>query len=249
MMDHLKKRLKKLKLIILLAIIIILYIYLSKTDLIQDFLSNPAELRQLLLDFGILSHILIIVLIIFQTTISIIPSNILVILAGFTFGPVLGLTYSLIGSFIGSAIIFKISKKYGKGIALKFFEKKDLVHFTLFMKQKKKFALFLGRVTPLFPNDLVSFGAGLTDIKFYNFNIFSTIGFFVKMIILTLFGADLATGNFNITFFILIFLVSFMFLLVLFKNKIKRIIIKDLHKLEKEGKIIEKEIEKEFKKI
>ena len=244
-----KKRHHRLRWILLILIIIAVYFLASESLIVKDFLSNPQKLKNLILGFGILAPLAIIVLQAFQTTISIIPSQITTIVAGFIFGPILGLTYSLIGAFFGSMFVFLLARKYGKKLALKFFEKKDLVHFNLFLRQKKLWTLFLARTTPLFPNDMVSFCAGLTKIKLRNFNIISSIGFVIQMIILTYFGSELSTGKISLSLIIISVLVTLLLLIAIFEKKIKRIVIKDFHKLEKEGKLLEKGIEKEFKKI
>jgi len=240
--NHIHKRGHKLRYFLLLLVGILLYYLITESEVVQHYLANPEALRTLILGFGILAPLAIIILQAFQTTISIIPSQITTIVAGFIFGPFLGVVYSLIGAFFGSAIIFLISRKYGKDLALKFFDKKEIVHFNHFFKQKKLWALFLARITPIFPNDLVSFAAGLTTIRLRDFNLVSSLGFIVQMIILSYFGSELATGKFSWPLVIISILVVLLFLVVVFKSKIKKIVIKDLH-------IIEREIDKEFKKI
>ena len=166
-----KTRAHKMRNFLFLIVILGVYLILAKSETAQHYLANPETLKIFLLGFGILAPIAIIFLQAFQTTISIIPSQLTTILAGFVFGPFLGVLYSIIGAFLGSAFVFMISRKYGKKLALRFFEKKEIVHFNILFKQKKWVALFLARIAPIFPNDLVSFTAGLTDIKFKNFNI------------------------------------------------------------------------------
>ena len=236
-----KKRGRIIQLILLAVGVAILSYIISNTPLVKEYLANPEALKTLIISFGILAPLAIILLQAFQTTISIIPSQITTILAGFLFGPILGLIYSLIGAFLGSAFIFQISRKYGDQLALKFFDKKELAHFHHFFKQKGLWALFLARMTPLFPNDLVSFAAGLAEIRFRNFNVVSSFGFVIQMIILTYFGAELSSGRLSAPLIIGFILVSLLFLAVIFRTQFKRIFIKDLHKIEKE---IEKEIEK-----
>lgn len=233
---------KKLKIIIPAIIIIAGYFLIRGSGLVQQYINNPEMLKTLILGVGIWAPLVVIFLQFFQTTISIIPSQVTTVIAGFLFGPIWGLFYSLIGAFFGSLLIFTISRKYGKRIALKFFEKKDIVHFNHLFKQKKRWSLFLARIAPIFPNDLVSFCAGLTSIKTREFNFISTIGFLVQMIILTYFGSELASGKISFTLIAISLVVSALILISLFKNKIKRVVIKDLH-------LIEDEIEKEFDKI
>ena len=240
-----KKGHHKLKYLLFLILAILLYYLITESKAVQYYLANPELLKSLILSFGILAPIAIILLQTFQTTISIIPSQITTIVAGFGFGPVLGLVYSLIGAFFGSMIIFVVGRKYGKELALKLFGKKEMVHFHIFFKQKKKWALFLARIAPIFPNDLVSFMAGLTSIRLRDFNWVSTFGFILQMVILTYFGSELAAGEVSVTMILITVVVSLLLLLLIFKRPIKKFLIKELHLLEKEEKLLEKE----FKKI
>jgi len=237
-----KRGLKSIKLIILIIALAVISYFLIESSVLREYISNPEELKLIILSLGILAPLAIIFLQFFQTTISIIPSQLTTILAGFLFGPILGLFYSLIGAFFGSLFIFMISRKYGKNLALKLFDKKEIVHFNHWFKQKKKWTLFLARVSPIFPNDLISFVAGLTTIKVRDFCLVSTIGFVFQMIILTYFGAELSTGKISIPLIILTIIITLLLIMVIFKSKIKKVLIKDLHK-------VEKVVEKEFRKI
>lgn len=209
-----------------------LYFLVARSNIVHHYFNNPELLKEVILSFGILAPLAIIILQTFQTTISIIPSQLTTIVAGFAFGPILGLVYSLIGAALGSAITFSFSRRYGKKLSEKLFEKKELAHFHRFFKQKKLWALFLARMAPIFPNDVVSFAAGLTKIKFRNFNVVSTIGFVTQMIVLSMFGSRLAEGEFSFATIFFSVLVGILFLVVVFKKKIKKVLIKDIHKIE-----------------
>jgi len=230
-------------LLIIITIILVLY-GLSESEILKHYLSNPEIMKSAILSLGILGPLAIILLQTFQTTISVIPSQLTTVVAGFAFGPFLGLIYSLIGAFLGSSLVFLISRKYGEKIALKLFEKKDMVHFHVFFKDKKFWALFLTRILPIFPNDMVSFTAALTGMKFRKFSIFSTLGFFIQMLILTYFGSELSRGKVSVFLLLITLVVGLLLLALLFKKRIKRILIKDIHSLEKEGKLVEKEFKK-----
>tara|TARA_Y100000310_G_scaffold190615_1_gene190620 strand:- start:24054 stop:24770 length:717 start_codon:yes stop_codon:yes gene_type:complete len=234
-------RIRKLKYILIAAAILAIYLYTSESGILDNYL-GPAQLQESILSVGIWGPLIIIALQIFQTILSIIPSQITTIAAGFAFGPIEGLFYSLIGAFIGSSVIFYISRKYGKKIVSKIFSKREIVHFNSFFKQRKYFALFLGRVTPIFPNDLISVGAGLTNMSYWHFTIVSTIGFVFQMMLLTLFGSELSKGIVSTWLIFVTIIVGFFFIILIFKEQIKKIFIKDLH-------IAEKEIEREFRKI
>jgi len=237
--------LHRLKYLVIVGAVLLVYYLTTTSEVVQKYLADPSSLKYFIQGFGILAPIGIIILQAFQTTLSLIPSQITTIVAGFIFGPWLGLLYSLMGSFIGSALIFLISRKYGKNLALKIFNKKEIVHFHLLFRQRKNWGLFLARITPIFPNDLVSFGAGLTTISFRNFNIISTTGFIVQMTILTMFGSELSSGIVSFPLIAISTLVSFLLLILIFKNKIKELLIEGIREV-KRG---EKFLEMEFKKI
>ena len=237
-----KNKHHRIKYGIIILCIIILYSFGAYSPTIQKYITNPDTLKMLILSFGILAPLGLILLQTIQTTISIFPSQITTILAGFLFGPLLGLLYSIIGAIFGSAIVFSLSHAYGKRLAVKLFEKREIVHFNHYFKQKKEWAVFIARVIPIFPNDLVSFTAGLTNISTRNFTIVSTLGFVIQMAILTYFGHSLSEKTVSFPLIIVTILTISLFLIVVFRHQLKRIIIKDLHK-------VEHVIEKEFRKI
>lgn len=221
------------KLLLILALIGLLFFAIARSDLVRNSLADPGSLRSFILSFGILAPLGLILLQAFQTTISIIPSQLTTILAGFIFGPLWGLIYSLIGAFLGSLLIFSLARRYGRKIASFFFTEEEVVHFILFFKERKLLALFMARIAPLFPNDLVSSAAALTDISLFHFNLVSTAGFMVQMILLTYFGAELREGSVTLPLQIITVAVSFLLFLFLFKEKIHKILIHDLHLLKR----------------
>jgi uncharacterized membrane protein YdjX (TVP38/TMEM64 family) len=221
------------KLLLILALIGLLFFVIARSDLVRNSLADPESLRSFILGFGILAPLGLILLQTFQTTISIIPSQLTTILAGFIFGPLWGLIYSLIGAFLGSLLIFSLARRYGRKIASFFFTEEEVVYFILFFKERKLLALFMARIAPLFPNDLVSSAAALTDISLFHFNLVSTAGFMVQMILLTYFGAELREGSVTLPLQIITLAVSVLLFLFLFKEKIHKVLIQDLHLLKR----------------
>lgn len=228
-----KKRHHRARFIIFIVILIALYFFATTSPFVKQYIDNPELLKKIILGFGILAPLAIIVLQFFQTTISIIPSQITTIVAGFIFGPIFGVLYSLIGAFFGSMFIFILARKYGRKLASKLFETKDLSHFNKLFKRNRLRVLFLARMAPIFPNDLVSFGAGMTRIKLRNFNIVSSIGFVFQMVILSYFGSELATGKISLPLIIISVMVSLLFLIAVFEKQIKKFLINDWHKVKK----------------
>lgn len=244
-----KREVGWLKLVFLLIVLAALFYAASQSALVRTWFANPEILRSFLLSSGILAPVILILLQVFQTVISILPSEITTIVGGFLFGPVLGILYNTIGTFLGSFLVFLAGRKYGKKLVGDFFSKKEIVHFNLFFRQRGLWALFLARIAPFFPNDLISFAAGLTPVKTWQFNLVSTLGFMVEIVLLTFFGSELSQGKLSVPLLIMGVFIILLLLVGLCKHWIHKILIKDLSLLEKEGKEAEKFIEKEFRKI
>ena len=238
-MNELHKLVRKLTYIFLLIGIIIAYYFFTSLNIITQYVKNPLLLKEIVLRWEILAPLAIILLQTFQAIISIFPSQVTTVAAGFIFGPILGTLYSLIGSFLGSLTIFLLSRKFGEKIATKIFNKKEIHHYHTFFRQRKRWALFTARIIPILPNDMVSMAAGMTNITLKNFNIISTLGFAVQMIILTYFGSQLAIGSLNIQLLIILIIVVLLVLIAVFHSQLKQVLIKDVYKIEKK---IEKEI-------
>lgn len=246
---HGHKIIKAAKILAVILFIVLIYYSITTSSWVKTYLEDPNQIKMFVLSFGYLAPLMITLLQAVQNIIPFLPHEITAVAAGFIFGPFWGIVYTLIGAFLGSAVVFEIARKYGKKLAEKVFDKKEVVHFHLMFKKNKAWAVFIARIIPLFPNDLVSFAAGLTDIKFRWFNLASTLGFVLEVVILSYFGSSLTEGLSIVPIVILVAFLGVSSLVVVFKKPIKKFLIKDIHILEKEGKVLEKEIEKEFKKI
>ncbi len=247
--SNMKKGGRWIKVLLLVLILALFLWWVAQSDIVQESLSDPEALRWFVLEFGILAPLGFIILQMFQTMFSIIPSQLTTILAGFIFGPLWGLIYSLIGAFLGSLFIFLLARRYGSKMVSFFFTEEEIFHFILFFKQKKLVALFMARIAPLFPNDLVSFSAALTDISLFQFNLVSTAGFMVQMALLTFFGAQLREGSFTLPLQVITLAISFLLALFLFKEKIHKILIQDLKLLKKRENIVKKVLGKDSQKV
>jgi uncharacterized membrane protein YdjX (TVP38/TMEM64 family) len=228
-MSH-HKNIHFLRYFIIIVGIIAVFYFSENNPWVKEYLSQPETIKTLVLSWGIAAPLVIILLQFFQTTISIIPSQVTTIVAGFLFGPIWGGIYSLIGVTLGSETIYSLSKKYGKKLALKLFNPVEIAHFQHFFKQKGNWSIFLARIMPFFPNDLVSFTAGLIGIKRKDFHLYSTFGFIPQIVLFSLIGWGLSPETAKVTLALLVAIVILLFLAVIFKNKIKNVVIKDLHK-------------------
>lgn len=213
-----KKRVYAIVGILLLVAIAVFLVY----EPVRPYISDPTKIRDFVVGFGAYAPLIFILLQIFQAIIPFVPAPILIILAGLSFGMVKGPIYCLAGMGIGASIVFFIGKMYGKRIVHKHVDHSELLKLNKFIKEHGDYAIFLGRALPLFPNDVVSFGAGLEKIKYRHYIIASLLGFLPSVIVYNLLGDQLIKGLVNAKTLVVIFSIIALILVVYkFRHQIK----------------------------
>lgn len=74
---------------------------------------NPQALRLQLQSFGILGYVVLAMIMAFQVIFVFLPGEIIEIMSGFIYGPIGGLIVCMLGSAIGSILIYLFVKKLG----------------------------------------------------------------------------------------------------------------------------------------
>jgi len=105
-----------------------------------------------------------------------IPSEFILICGGAAFGLLPAWLVGTIGSLVASSICFYISHKGGRPIAFRFIGEGGIEFADNWFNRWGKWAVLLGRFAPVIPFDPISYGAGLTKMKFRSFIIPTGIG-------------------------------------------------------------------------
>ncbi|MBI2523295.1 TVP38/TMEM64 family protein [Candidatus Woesearchaeota archaeon] len=230
--------------IFILVLIAIFFIYQDQLKLLYK---SPETVKGYIAGFGVFAPLIFILLYIVQAFIPFIPTLILTMFGGYVFGALWGTVYSLIGMTIGSIIIFAIARKLGRSFFSKIINKKELEHFDIFFKKRGDISIFLTRsILILFPPDVVSVAAGLTQIKFKHYVIFSILGFMPNLLILALFGQKLSQGI-NQTTFIVLVLIILAISGYLFRHQLKVFLIREIREYEEKIIKIEENIKEKIK--
>ncbi|MEK6876022.1 MAG: TVP38/TMEM64 family protein [Nanoarchaeota archaeon] len=223
-------------LIFIFGVAALAFIYQDQLKLIYK---NPETVKQYAAGFGAFAPVIFILSYVVQAFVLFIPSSLLTMSGGYIFGIVFGTVYSLIGVTIGSIIVFLIARKLGRPFFRKIISKKELEHFDVFFKKRGDRSILLARSIPmLFPLDVVSIAAGLTQIKLRHYVFFSILGFIPNLFILALFGERLSKGI-NPATIIVLFLISLAVLSYIFRHPLKVFLIKEIKEYER--KIIDME--------
>ena len=199
----------KIKKIILFAV---LFIFMGLISIfigipLVNYASQPEKFRLLVENLGFWGYLLYLSMQIFQVVFALIPGEPFEILAGFSFGSFTGTILCLLGSVIGSSIVFLLTKKLGKRFVEIFFSI-DKINSLKILNDKTKmyFLTFLLFFIPGTPKDLLTYVAGLTPIKFLPYIIISTVAKIPAILTSTLGGN--AIGEKDYIFAIIIFAIT-----------------------------------------
>ena len=163
-----------------------------------EFVSNPEAFRIWVKSHGILGEIAFIGMTVFQVVIALVPGEPLEIGAGYAFGAFKGTILCMIGTFLGSLIVFTLVKRFGIRLVEVFFSKEKIGSLRILKKSKKRDVLmFLVFFLPGTPKDLITYFAGLTDIKILNFVLFATFARFPSVVTSTVGGSALGVEQYK----------------------------------------------------
>ena len=166
----------KLIFLILIVVLIPLYLYFYQQDFLMRF-RDFDDIVAFLERYKLQSIPIYIILQIAQIVISVLPGQFFQLAAGYlyTFWP--ALLFSCIGAFLGTTITFWLAKALGSDFVHMFFEKDKTEDYVKRLNSKKAYTIvFLLYAIPGIPKDVVSYAAGLSEMKYKPFIILSTIG-------------------------------------------------------------------------
>ena len=168
------------------------------------FVQAPDLFRSWVDDHGIWGNLTFLGMMFLQVVIAIIPGEPLEIGAGYAYGFWEGTALCLLGIFLGSAVVFLLVRRFGTHLVEVFFDK-EKIHSLKFLQESRKrdLLIFLVMFIPGTPKDLLSYFAGLTDIKMGRWLLITTVARIPSVITSTVGGN--AVGEQNYLFAILVF--------------------------------------------
>lgn len=199
----------------IIALILIMFYFMNKD------IMNVDTLKNLILDSGYFAP-LIYIIAFSLVPLTFFPDSLLAILGGTILGLSRGFLYTSIGALIGGSISFFISRILGQSFVEKL-ENDKLKNIQNLLKDNGFLMILLLRLIPLFPFDLISYGAGLTKISYKDFLLGTLIGTIPGILVFVNLGAQWISFNkesiyLSVSLLILFIIVS-LFLKKIYINK------------------------------
>ncbi|MCD6576091.1 MAG: TVP38/TMEM64 family protein, partial [Nanoarchaeota archaeon] len=192
------KQIKKVKnlpifvtiILVLITLAVISYKMNNSFERAYDFLStiNVRDVQLFVSSFGITAPLVFLLLQIAQAVIAPIPGFIFTIAGGIIFNPFFGMFLSILGSMIGAALCFFLSKKYGRPFVVKFTKKGDLGYLDELFEKEGLLMTAIFRAIPVMSFGLASYLISITKIDFRDYMVGSFIGLIPTTIFYTYLG-------------------------------------------------------------
>ena len=162
-----------------------------------EFAKEPQKFQAWIDSFGVLGRLVFVGIVILQVVIALIPGEPFEIAAGYAFGSIEGTLLCLVAIAIGSLIIFALVRKFGVKLVELFFPL-DKINSLKFLKNKQRFntIYFIVMCLPGTPKDLLSYFAGLTDMKLSTWLLISTVARIPSVITSTIGGSALGSEQY-----------------------------------------------------
>jgi len=127
--------------------------------------TNAAWVRSQIETFGVFAPLVFVLLQTMQVILAPIPGQVLGGVGGYLFGTVQGTVYSLVGVVTGSAVAFVLSRRYGRPYVERVVDPEALSRWDDFVAHNGVAGLFVLFLLPTFPDDVLCFIAGVSEIR------------------------------------------------------------------------------------
>lgn len=179
--------------VIALAVLTWLYLWPSGQAWL-NLLATPEKMQQWFHAQGVFGPITIIGLMAVAIVFNPIPSAPIALAAGAAFGHGWGTVYIVIGAELGALMAFGIARFVGYERVQMWFGDKVSPGW-LGSQNSLMLMVFVSRLLPFLSFDLISYGAGITPLRFWRFALATLFGLIPMSFLLAHFGAELATTD------------------------------------------------------
>jgi uncharacterized membrane protein YdjX (TVP38/TMEM64 family) len=163
------------------------------------FLFDPAWLRTnvraTVRRYGTLGPLVFVGIQALQVVVAPIPGQVLGLVGGYLFGPVLGTVYSLLGVVVGSAVVLVASRRLGRPYVERVVDPETLDRFDERVRRSGAPLLFVLFLLPTFPDDALCFVAGLSEIRVRTVLVLVLVGRAPSFLAVALAGDQLAASR------------------------------------------------------
>jgi uncharacterized membrane protein YdjX (TVP38/TMEM64 family) len=138
--------------------------------------TNVEQMRDYLLSFGAWAPVLSALLMVLQALALPVPSSLLTLANGLLFGTFWGALLSWSSAMVAAVVCYAISRLLGRPVAARLVGERPLRFADRFFERYGRHAVLIARLIPGVSFDVVSYAAGLSSIRLWDFVVATGIG-------------------------------------------------------------------------
>jgi uncharacterized membrane protein YdjX (TVP38/TMEM64 family) len=192
-----KRILKSIILVIILAMVLAYFLVDGVRESVNNIVlvfSNQDRIQAFIASYGSYAIVISFVLMVFQSLIAPLPAFIITLTNAALFGWWQGAILSWSSAMVGAALCFFLAKLFGRDFVVRFTSEKLLKQTDSFFEKYGSKTILITRLLPFVSFDLISYAAGLTNLKWKNFLIATGIGQLPATIVYSYVGGVLNGG-------------------------------------------------------
>ena len=155
--------------------------------------------RAYIANYGAFAPVVSAILMVFQSVIAPLPAFLITFANGLLFGVWWGAALSWSSAMLGAALCFFIARALGRPVVIRLLSQSAVNASDRFFQRYGKHAVLIARLVPVISFDAISYGAGLTSMRFLWFVIATGVGQLPATLLYSYLG-DRVTGSIKILF-------------------------------------------------
>ena len=159
---------------VFIALSAVVGIYIGRPMI--KFIDDHEKFRLWIDSNGILGKLGFVGMVVLQVIVALIPGEPLELAAGYAFGALEGTILCLVGTLIGSILVFSFVRKFGMKVVTIYFDDNKIKKLKFLHKSKyRNFWVFIIFFIPGTPKDLLAYFVGLTDMRLSTWIVITTV--------------------------------------------------------------------------
>ena len=195
----------------LLGLISILYWRIQIFEMIK-MIGDRDAIAAYLQQFGVVGPVLLFFILALQVFLAVIPGHAFMIAGGYIYGLLMGTMITQFSTVIASQLAFLLTRKYGRPLIERIAPVNIVEHWNKLAQSQGALFFFFSFILPIFPNDLMCFIAGISEIspkKFFLANFFGRLPCAIFVTLIGSHGFELPLYFWVLVVFVIILLIVF----------------------------------------
>lgn len=139
--------------------------------------------------YGMLGPVLLGIILTLQVFLAFIPGHAFIVAGGYIYGLLVGALITQVSTVFASQLAFLLTRRYGRPMVDRMAPANLIDHWNKLAEKQGGLFFFFAFILPIFPNDLMSFIAGLSTISSRKFFVANFLGRLPCAIFITLIGS------------------------------------------------------------